>query len=83
MKSILALILTCYILTGCTSHINTNETSVHKKTITIDGTLYTLVRNASTNSNGYIDVELWENSARTNRYFMLSIDKKYMIAIPK
>jgi hypothetical protein len=42
----------------------------NKKTITVDGKTYTLIRPAHTNSNGNIDVALYERNGVTNFYYI-------------
>jgi hypothetical protein len=79
MKNKLVLILAAVILTSCSVEFKTSFSS--KKTKEIDGVKYTLVRNASQESEYISNIELWEKEGDTNRYYTPSLTGNYMVPI--
>lgn len=76
IKLCLAVILLC---AGCATSPITDV----KKTLNVDGVVYTLVRPASTNTFGVVDVELYTKSGNEKSYYTRSLDGNGMVSIAR
>jgi hypothetical protein len=78
MKHVITYLLIANLLVACSPFTHKN-----KKTITIDGVPYALIRAAHTNSNGIVDDVLYEKKGDTNKYYRPSLDGRGIISLPR
>ena len=76
IKLCLAVILLC---AGCATSPITDV----KKTLNVDGVVYTLIRPASTNKLGIVNVELYAKPGNENSYYTRSLDGNGMVSIAR